>query len=389
MRAFIVAPLLAGGLLLSMAAVAAPEVAVDDEPPIEWVGGGFEMGDAVEFGQPYDDVFGMGDEIAVVAPVKDNAFLMGREIHLTSPVGGDLFAMGETIAIDEAVGGDVYAMGADVIVGPEGSVGGDIYGLGREIVAGGPVAGSLNAGAGRVEIAAPVSGDVAVEVGELVVTSRIGGDLEYTAPAPAEGIDSFVVGQVAFTERIDDGDGDERGVIQVWDDDPKPSVFSSVVTWTGLRLWEYLSKLLVGIAFIVLGGMGAVRVAQTVRQSPAESFGVGFLTLVLLPTASTLLMITLIPMALGFLGWLAFWVLLYLGQLVTAQWLGVLVLRQVVPEREPTPVRALAVGLIPVTIAFGLPWVWFLAVLTASLVGMGAIVLAVWRRERVLTPAMA
>ncbi|MEO0604798.1 MAG: polymer-forming cytoskeletal protein [Myxococcota bacterium] len=349
-----------------------PEI-VEAEVPAERFPDGFGADDNVRFDQPHDDIFGMGEAVEVKARVADNAFVMGREVTIDAPIGGDVFAMGETVTINQVVDGDVYAMGAEVSIGPDGSVDGDIYGLAGEILVEGPVAGTLNGATGQLTLASVVSGDVNVDVGELIARdgARILGDLDYRAPDPTDGIDGVVDGEVTFTVDTDE----DFASFEV----EEPTAFEAAMGWTGWRLWDYLSKLLVGIVFIAIGGAAASRVSQTLQDKPAESLGIGFLTLIALPAASVLCIATVIPMSLGFLGLITWGVLMFLGQIVVGRWLGDLILGAVRPDRESTPYAALAVGLIPVSLAFGLPWVAFLAVLTASLLGMGAIVKSIVR----------
>jgi len=335
----------------------------------------FDGDDNVVIDGEYDDVFGAGDTVELKGPVDDNAFLAGRELEITATVGGDVFAAGEVITIDQPVSGDVFALGADVIVTPNASVGGDIYSMSRSLVLDGPVYGSVHAGAGRVELGSSVAGDVEVQVGQLIVTdgASIAGDLDYKAPTPTDGVDDIVDGAVTFTEQA------EEEVTFV--EEEEPTALEAVAGWAGWLVWDYLSKLIVGAVCLFLGGMGVTRVAETVRDKPAESLGYGFLTLIVVPPAALLCIATVIPMSLGFLGLLGLGVLMFLGQLVTARWIGEGIFRATRPELTPTGLGALAVGLVPVSILFNVPWISFLAVLTGSLIGMGAIVTTVLRRR--------
>ena len=371
----------------------APDVEEGLEAPAPRHTQGFLGGERVVFDKPHADVFGAGETVEVAAPVDDNAFLAGRMIVISAPVGGDVFAAGETVQIDRPVGGDVFAAGADVLIGPDGSVGGEVYGFGRTVVLSGPLDGSLHAGAGRVELGARIGGDVEVEVGELVMVegAQVVGDLDYVAPQPTPGIEGFVDGQVTFSEQTDDDfeidvdlDPEELEAIEAAfaQEEEDSSFLSAAIGWTSWWLWDYLSKLIVGAVFLALGGAASVRVAKVIRDTPAESLGIGFVTLVLLPPLALLCMATIIPLSLGILTLMALGVLMFLGQIVTAQWLGDLFLQRVRPGSLHAPRVALAVGLVPVCTLFMMPtWISFLAVLSASLIGMGAIVTTIVRRD--------
>ncbi len=343
-------------------------------PPLE---DGFLADDDIIVDSLYDDLFAMGDEVAIEALVADNAFVMGREVHVRATVDGDLFVMGERIRIDAPVGGDVFALGKDLVVTPQGSIGGTVFALGGGLEVDGPVGGHLHGGFGKARLASAIGGDVDLEVGELEIGDgiQVAGDLHYATVQPVPELDAHVEGVVTFVEKSEEElefNLDEA-------DDPAPSLVGQAAQWTGLRLWDYVSKLLVGAAWLFVGGVSAAGVARTLREQPAESLGTGFLLFVGLPVAAFLCVITILPMSLGFFGFLAWGTMMFVGQLVVAQTLGDVMLQQLRPDAVGRPYVSLAVGLVPVVLAFGLPWVWFLAVVVTAMLGMGAMGLALRR----------
>lgn len=300
----------------------------------------FESDQVLRVGSPARDLFAMGQRVTLDASVDDNAFAMGQDVYVQGPVMGDLFVMGQTVHVESAIAGDLYGFAQRIVLTDRASVGGDIHAGGAIVEIDGPVMGNLSVGAGELALSAKVAGDADLEVGQLHLRegARIGGNLDYEAPAPIDGLDGIVSGAVTFTQKVEPVD----------DDTPKeaPSFLSRAMTATAWMIWSYGSKLLVGFTFLLLGGATAGRVARALVDQPARALGLGFVTLCVLPVASTVAVATVLPLPLGLLGLLAFGVALYAGQIIAAQALGDLILRRLQPGALGSPYISMAVGLV-------------------------------------------
>lgn len=338
------------------------------EPPARRLPTRVEGDERVTADEPSEDLFLMGQEATLAAPVHDNAFVMAQQVTVEAPVLGDLFAMGQNVQIDAPVSGDVYALGAQVVLSEAGSVGGNLHAAAGEVEIGGSIGGDVSIGAGEVVLAAPIAGDVALEVGQLTIEegARIGGALTYTAPHPAEGLEALGAQSVAYTEQIEPVE-------------EPPSAGGRIVGWVMWTSWSYLSKLLVGFAALALGGPTVAQIGRTLREKPAESLGFGFVLACVLPVASTLAIVTILPLPLGIVGWMVFGILMYAAQILAAQTVGDLILRQIRPGALGSPYVSMAVGLAPLVLIVSLPWLGSLAWLVATLGGLGALWLTLRR----------
>jgi cytoskeletal protein CcmA (bactofilin family) len=331
----------------------------------------------VEFDEPSEDVFGMGQRVIASSRVADNAFLLGQDLRVESPVDGDLFAAGETVRISAPVRGDVYGAASEILLEDRGSIGGNLYGAAGLIRIEGSVAGDLKAGAGRVILDAPIGGDVDLEVGELSIRDRaaVAGTLTYESPKPAANVDRLNASEVTFT--LAEEDEDEE------DDQPRveapPPLLSRLASFSVWTVWGYVSKLLVGFAFLAVGGRAAGRVARTLVDQPGRTLGLGFVVTCVVPVASILAMVLLLPLPLGVLSLIGLAVALYAGQVLTAQAIGDLVLKRLRPEALGSPYVSMAVGLIPLVLVSWIPWLGVIAWFAASVGGIGALWLATRR----------
>ena len=212
-----------------------------------------------------------------------------------------------------------------------------------------------------------VGGDVSVDAGELILgdAASIGGNLEYSAPEPAPRADEVVGGSVSWTQ-VDAEESHEH----------RPSMFGALALWALFTGWSYASKLVTGVALLLL--FGTAGVSRMLQDKPAQSLGYGVAGFLLLPMASLMAMAFIIPLPLGVLGLIVFGLGLFLCQLFAAQALGERILAKLRPGRTGAPALALAVGLVPLVFFSSLPWVGFLVWYIATVMGAGAL----WLRVR-------
>lgn len=319
---------------------------------------------AVDVTEPSEDLFGLGQQVTVSAPVADNAFVVAQSATISAPVQGDVFAVGQVVRIDAPVAGDVYAVGERVEVTGSGAVAGDVYVGAANLVLEGPIGGDVHGGAGEVELDGPIGGNVSFDVGTMILgpNAAIGGDLTYDAPQPTPGVEGAVNGSVRFTERV----------LEVEEVEAEPTVAEGLFSQALWTTWSYLAHLLVGFVFLGLGGTAAGRIGRVLREQPGRSLGLGFLAVMAVPVLSMLAIALVIPMPLGFLGLAGFVAGLYVAQVFTAQALGDQILRRFRPGAIGSPWVSMAVGLAPLVLLSALPWFGTLIWLVATCLGLGA-----------------
>lgn len=371
-------------------AVEAPAAPVPPAPPAVSLPIEFSADNRVHFDAPRNDVFGMGEEVHILAQVADNALAMGRNVDVQAPVDGDVFGMGETVRIRSMVMGDLYAMAGTVIIEEGAVVQGSVHALAGDIVIKGAVGHHLSAGAGSVTIDGPIGGDVELSVGELelLAGARIDGDLRYEASTEADNASDVVQGDISYTESVDD----HMETIEIdlgedeAEDDEGSGLLAAFAGWTGWRIFAYATTVLLGLVVFGLGGGSATRVGRVLREKPAESLGVGFATLMLLPPVALMCIVTVIPSLLGLVGFLVWGVLLLIAKVFVAQALGDTMLRQWRPDAVGAPIVSMAVGLLPLVLLFGIPWLGGLAQVAVASLGMGAVL---WATRSAMTSAEA
>jgi hypothetical protein len=141
-------------------------------------------------------------------------------------------------------------------------------------------------------------------------------------------------------------------------------------------MWGYLSKLLVGVAFLLVGGRVARLPAERLRETPAVGLGFGFVVAVVFPVACVVAILLIVSMPLGIIGLVLFGIAIFLASLVTSQYVGAWLLRRVGGGSVPSEYLALALGLLVLSLLALVPYLGFLIRLTAWLLGLGGMFLA-------------
>jgi hypothetical protein len=157
------------------------------------------------------------------------------------------------------------------------------------------------------------------------------------------------------------------------------SVF--ITAWLLFLFVSFVSTLILGLLSVrFLPGFHQSAVT-ILRARPWASFGIGFVTIVVVPVVCALLFATVlaIPLALIFLG--AFFILLYWCRIFTISRIGEAILRRFRPD--PGPTAAFVLGLFVYYLFAIVPVIGWIVVPLVVLFGLGAELLA--RKELYIT----
>jgi hypothetical protein len=345
------------------------------------------------------DYFGAGGFLNLIDPVQGDAFLAGGRVATAGEVYGDLVAAGGEVSIGGSVGDDLYAAGGDVkvdaIVHGNARVGGGDVAVGPATViagattlAGGRVDfegnshGLLKISGGTVTMAGQVHGDVEVRSDELKITpeTQIGGRLVYRGPAaPVVPEGAVIAGGVEF-HQVSHGSylHGGRGPVR------------EAAHWVGSALW-FAGVFFVGVLFLTLFPGLSARAADTIGRDPLKSLGLGLAVLICVPFLAMVLLITIVGIPLALLLVPLYLLLMFLGWIVAALYLGQLGLglaRGGRPATTGSRLLALLLALLVLALIRHLPLVGGLLGFLALVAGVGALVLAGWA-GRNGTPAAA
>jgi cytoskeletal protein CcmA (bactofilin family) len=330
-----------------------------------------------------EDYFAAGDTISVSSPVKGDLLAAGSDITIDTEVGGDsviaggvvrsggniadtLYAAGGRLRLDGEVQRNARIAGGEVEITPSSLIHGNVSVGGGDIRVNGKVDGYVQAAGGRVTINGPVGGDVEATSAnvELGPNARIAGNLRYTSPHP---IKRHPEAQVSGTvEHIQPPEG-WRG--------------SRAIGLLGWAIWTLGLMMIAALTVAFLPNLYS-RVTSTLETRPGMSLLVGFVSLICIPAAAIILLITLIGIPLSLLLFTIFLAMLILAYVVTSAAIGDWALRRFKPEVSSVRswrIGATVLAVLLLGLAAMVPIIGGLVVFAALLLGLGAMIMQLRR----------
>lgn len=326
------------------------------------------------------DLFAAGGSVNVDHPVKSDAVLAGGQINISGGIGDDVRAAGGQVTLNGKVGGEALLAGGRINVGNSADIQGRLWAAGRDVTLAGKYGKGIKAYGQNISLAGEVNGDVRLtaEKIELLPGAKINGALTYTSREELKVDPTQVSGTVTRAPAPKEWRG--------WDE--RRSAKDRDWTSRGPSFRPFLLMgLIAAVAVFILLFPNATRAAQQeVGASPWQSLGLGAAMLFTLPPIAILMMITVIGIPLGLALLALYPVLLLVGYLTTALYIGE---RSAVALKKDTTnaiwmrigfaaLALLALGLIRL-----IPFVGGLVVFVTLLIGMGAWSLHLYHRYKV------
>lgn len=335
-----------------------------------------------------DGRFLAGDDVALTETVDGSAFIAGGRARIDGRIGGnavatggvveirgdideDVLAAGGDVGIDANVRGDVRAAGGTVSIERDATISGNATLAGGSINVSGLVEGKLRAFGGAVRLDGEVGGDAEVAAEDIYVgpQARIAGRLLYRGPQAPQVVEGAVI-----------GGGIERGR-NMWQGIDEDGTVARVVKRVVRLLW-FTGVLVLGALLVLVLPRFTREAAATVRQDAPASLGLGLAMLVLVPLLAVFLCLTIIGIPLAFAVLLGYGLLLMLGFLTGALFLGDTVLGAAKPASAGSGgwrILFLLLALIAIAFMRRVPWIGDLAVFVLFLAGLGAFTLRSFR----------
>ena len=272
-----------------------------------------------------------------------------------------LIAAGAAAATDHVV-----ITGGAVV--PAAQTAGDVIVVDGDVRIDGHATGDVVSVSGPIRVAGRVDGDV-IAVSDrmfLAPTARVGGDLRYGDERPVVAPGARVAGDISKEDWADAGSG--------WG-------WLSVLAWW---LAVSVSTLIVG-ALLVWLAPGALRGAErAVREHLGATIGCGVAIAIGVPLLAILALVTLVGIPFGIALLLAAIPVLLVAYTTSAWLVG----RRILRNRSASPWGALFAGWAILRLLALIPVVGALVGLAATVVGLGALTVALWRaRSPGATPA--
>ena len=309
--------------------------------------------------------------------VTGDVILYGRDLMSRGSVGGDYLAVAGNQVIGGRVHGSVRAAGGEVhvaaVVDRNATVAGgnvsldsagviarNAYFTGGNVEIAGTVRGGLLASGGNVTIDGVIGSDVQVLSGELRIGPRaqIAGNLRYKVPPKNVKIDPAA--------RIS-GTVTALPVESEW----------------GLERWLWLlGLLLIGVVVVALFPRFTAEAAEILPRRPILAALVGLGWVCLAPVVIVLVAFTVIGVPLAILLGVAYVILLFVGDIPVAVWLGRRLLGIREGARQYGVVVNYAVGGLVLLIVMLIPVIGKVVLIVSGTLGLGMLLLQAWTARK-------
>ena len=326
-----------------------------------------------------DDLLGRGGEVRVADSVAGDVMVVGGDLAFSGVAGGSYLGAGGEQRVGGRIDGDLRAAGGRVVV--SGTVGRNATLAGGEIEldTGATIVRNAYLAGGRVDVTGRVGRELTINGGEVVLDGTVGGDVDVGAQRLRVGPRARVTGALRHSV--------PAGAVTI----DSAARIGGGITALPAADWSGLGRLLRAIWVIGFLAAGAVVVAlfpglaaaaaASVRERAGVSAAFGALWLFILPVAIGVAAVTLVGLPLAVVATAAWVVLLYLGRAAVAVWLGELVLRRWMPAARATPIPSFFVGGVILSLVALVPVLSGLVGFIATIIGAGAVLVAVWPRR--------
>jgi len=331
-------------------------------------------------------------------------------------VKNDLIATGRSVKIEGTVEGDLIVFCQNLTMSETAHVTGDVLAFAQFVRIKGQVDGNVRSISNLTTLAGRVTKNVSSfsQTFELDSRSEIGGSLMFfTAMGTLDGrvgrdligfgaehrLDGFIGGSATLKgERLTIGPSAEIAGKTKFTGEKQPSVSERAKLGSPIEVtivtrrpnyanpsYYWRQTLRWGAAFM-LGLVVALLMPGFLRETMREgdsyglSLGAGVLALVVTPVAAVIACITIVGLAVGISGVLAWIVAIYASQVFVGAFIGQKLLGPA--ETTGALVGRLAVGLLVVRVAGMLPYAGTLAWLIVIVFGLGLVTLAIVKRSR-------
>jgi cytoskeletal protein CcmA (bactofilin family) len=253
------------------------------------------------------------------------------------------------------------------VVVPAGQTVGDVIALDGDVTIAGRATGDVVSVAGPVRVTGRVDGDlIAVsDRATLGPTARVGGDLRYGDERAVLAPGASVAGEVSNENWADAANG--------W----------GWVSWFAWWLAVSVSTLIVGALLVWLARRALNAADRAMHEHLGASVGCGVAIAIGVPLLAILALVTLVGIPFGVALLLAAVPVLLVAYMTT----GWIVGRRVLRNRSTSPWAALLVGWGILRLLALIPIAGALVGLVATVVGLGALTLALWQARKPSAPA--
>jgi len=314
-------------------------------------------------GNVFGDAILAGGKILINGAVTQDLAAAGGTVDVRAPITGDARIAGGDITIDGKIGGDLIIGGGNVHVISSAIISGDVVIAGGNVIFDGAALKNMRIVGGKVLIHGIVSGSVTARVSESLTVATgasIQGNLDYTAPTAATIEQGAIIGgKVTASTTPASQSVDMKALL---------ATLVSVVLLTKFLVLAFAAV----VTVLVFKEGSRLVVDRTLSEIPKNTI-LGFATLIVVPIACILLLVSVIGSVFGVIGLILYGLLLMLAKLMVGIVAGALLSKWFVKESRITW-RWAILGVAVMQLLSIIPIIGWIAAVVVFLFTFGALV---------------
>ena len=321
-----------------------------------------------------------GQMVTVEGNVKGDVICAGQTVSIAGKVEGDVICAGQTLKVSSEVGGSVRAAAQTIDIAGrvnrnatvaaqtlklDSEVGQELFFAAQSANIGGRVGGDTAGAADSITLSGNIGRNAQFGNNNLSVKSgaAVGGSLDYTSANEA----TVETGStIAAGLRRHEPPADKRMPMAA----REKKTFPETVLGMVFKLMFYL---LFALLFAAMFRGPVTRAVDAILAKPGQTFGIGFLFLLLTPLASIILMLTLIGIPVAMVVCLFFAVAIFLAGLLAAVAVGGLLARTYFKDRKESLMAQTVIGVVVLWLLFEIPFLNVFAIIAALSWGLGGV----------------
>jgi cytoskeletal protein CcmA (bactofilin family) len=314
-----------------------------------------------------------------------------RHINIIGPVAGSVRAFAQTIEINSIIGRNLIVFAQSVNLGPSTDIARDASLFGSQVSFEGKVSGKMKIDGERIKISGIVEGDLTINALELEVSPNtvINGRLIYKSPNEAKiPAGAVIQGEIKWLRQDKEAKSEKyhafRSITSMIMGFMLINIIASIAIFIlSLFLGNiviipliYLSLIASGLITLGLTKNKATKCVAIMKERPWVSIGLGFVIMLIFPLAIGLTIITLIGIPIAVLILFGCGILMFLGAIYTALYIGSLLCKLAGIKKQEPSLVCLLLGIFTLTSASLIPVLGILVILVTLMFGLGATVLS-------------
>lgn len=324
----------------------------------------FAAGRNIDISAPVNgDIFCAGQNITINGNIQGDVICAGQTITVNGEVDGDIRLAGQSVTINAPVSSNASIAGQSVTIGSSGRIGQDLNLAADTATVNGRVARDIAGASSNLEINSRIGRGVTAAVDTLVLTdnARVGGDIEYTSDNELEQAEgAAVAGTITRNETARESRAD----------------YGSLIGLTaGFAVYIFLTALISALVLTAIFPQVFNKVSDAALERPLGTAGIGLVALIGVPVIVIGLMMTVLGIPLALMLLYVWLFIVFLSGVFSAYYLGRLLLRD-----TKNPLLVMLGGGTLLLLSYFVPVLGVLTMFAALVMGVGMILLALWRR---------